>query len=223
MAQHDFEKSKPYHSDMGCPAGYHKRKGYTTSAGTYVPPRCVKAATTHSESSIEFRKREERKRTRRIRLHIPSIKSLTRKNCPPGMIPRKAYVRKYTTAVRKQGFTVKRSSGKVYRVYPKSKDMMVESRCVKDLGLPGKGPTNGKGIGPLHKGELARYGYSYAASEAQRHAALKAAVEKYGQVGVYRKLDAAAKLMMRTVPKAAAVFRVDREYVRRNFGPMKAV
>lgn len=190
-------------------------------AGTYVPPRCVRAATTHNETVAEFRAREARKRTRRIRLHLPSIKSLTRKNCPPGMIPRKAYVRKYTTAIRKQGFTVKRSSGKVYRVYPKSKDMMVESRCVKDLGLPGMGPTSGKGIGPLHKGELAKYGYSYATSNAQRHAALKAAVERYGQVGVYRKLDAAAKLMMRTVPKAAAVFREDREYVRRNFGPMK--
>ena len=222
MAEHAFERSKPYISDMGCPKGYHKRKEYTTAAGTYVPPRCVRAATRHSESVTEFRAREARKRTRRIRLHIPSIKSLTRKNCPPGMITRKAYVRKYTTAIRKQGFTVKRSSGKMYRVFPKSKDMLVESRCVKDLGLPGKGPTSGKGIGPLHKGELAKYGYSYAASEAQRHAALKSAVEQYGQVGVYRKLDAAAKLMMRTVPKAAAVFRVDREYVRKSFGGMKA-
>ena len=138
------------------------------------------------------------------------------------MIPRRAYVRRYSTAVRQRGFTVRRSTGRVYRVYPKSQSMLVGSKCVKDLGLPGKGPISGKGIGPLRKGELAKYGYSFRTTEAQRRAALKSAVQEFGALGVYRKLDAVAKLTMRTVPTAAKVFREDREWVKRNFGPLKA-
>lgn len=169
-----------------------------------------------------MKRREAVKKSRRLRLRIPSVRSLTRKNCPPGMVPRRAYVRRYTTAIRQRGFTVKRSTGKVYRVYPKSQSMLVESKCVKDVGLPGKGPASGKGIGPLRKGELAKHGYSFRATEAQRRAAIKSAVTEFGALGVYRKLNAVAKLTMRSVPKAAAVFRADREWVKRNFGPLKA-
>ncbi len=219
---HDFEKSIPYNAGKGCPAGYHKRKEYTTAAGAYVPPRCVRSTTKYRESSAEMKTRVLRKGTRRLRLHIPSIRTLSRKDCPPGMIPRKAYVRRYTTAIRKRGFTVKRSTGQVYRVYPKSKNMLVESQCVKDMGLPGKGSSTGKGFGPMRKGELARYGYSYRRSEAQRHAALKAAAYEFGALGVYRKLDAVAKLTLRTLPAASKIFAADREYVKRSLGPLKA-
>jgi hypothetical protein len=138
------------------------------------------------------------------------------------MIPRKGYIRKYTSAIKKKGFTVRRKSGKTYRVYPKSREMMVESSCIKDLGLPGKGARSGKGIGPLHKGELAKHGYSYRESNATRHAALKKAANEYGALGVYRKLNAVAKLTMRTVPKVSAAFKRDREWVKKELGPLKA-
>ncbi len=160
---------------------------------------------------------DKRKLTRRLMEKLPTIRSLSRRECPPGMISRKAYTRKYTSAVRKQGFTVRRSTGKIYRVYPKAKEMLVESKCVKDLGLPGKGPRSGKGIGRLRKGELKRYGYSFRLSEAQRHAALQEAVKHYGATGVYRKLNAVAKLTMRTIPSAAKTFASDRNWVRSRF------
>jgi len=163
-----------------------------------------------------------RRRTRRLVSKIPSIRSLSRKNCPPGQILRKGYTRHYSTAIRARGYTVKRETGTAYRVYPKSKDMYVESRCVKNTGLPGKGSRSGKGFGPLRKGELAKYGYSFRATESQRHAALKKAVDEYTPLGVFRKLDAVAKLTLRTVPKAAKVFAADRAWISETFGPLKA-
>jgi hypothetical protein len=155
--------------------------------------------------------------TRKIIQGIPSIRSLSKKNCPPGMIRRRSYTRKYSTAVRSQGFTVKKS-GKAYRVLPKATDMYVESGCIKNTGLVGKGP---KLFGPLRKGELAKYGYSFKVSESGRHAALKKAVNAYGATGVFHKLDAVAKLTKRTSPKAHAVFSEDREWVRKTI-PLSA-
>jgi len=151
--------------------------------------------------------------TRKLVQKIPSMRSLSRKNCPPGMIPRKAYVRRYSTAVRSKGFTVKKSNGKTYHVKPSDKNMLVESRCIKNVGLPGKGP---KLFGPLKKGELAKYGYTFRGTEAERHAALKKAVSEYGSTGVFRKLNAVAKLTKRASPKAANVFSKDREWVRKS-------
>jgi hypothetical protein len=128
------------------------------------------------------------------------------------MIPRKSYVRRYSTAVRSKGFTVKKSNGKSYHVKPTAKSMLVESRCIKNVGAPGKGPQL---FGRLKKGELSKYGYSFRGSESERHAALKRAVEEYGRLGVYRKLNAVAKLTKRTVPDAANVFSKDRNWLHK--------
>jgi len=76
-----------------------------------------------------------RRKTRNILEKVPSFKSISRKYCPPGQILRKAYTRRYTTAVRKRGFTVKKTSGKEYRIHPDQKNMYVEARCIKDRGL----------------------------------------------------------------------------------------
>ena len=151
-----------------------------------------------------------RKRIRELRQKIPSIRSLTRKNCPPGMIQRKSYTRRYSTAVRKEGFLVKKKSGKEYRIFPKVSDMLVKPRCIKNLGKPGKGPQQ---FGALKKGELAKYGYSFRRKTEPRRAALKEAVKHYGLLGVYRKLDAVAKLTKRINPRASEVFTADREWV----------
>ena len=68
---------------------------------------------------------------------------------------------------------------------------------------------------------MARYGYSFRASESQRHAALKKAADEYTALGIYRKLDAIAKLTVRTIPSASKVFASDREWVRSSLGPLK--
>jgi hypothetical protein len=90
---------------------------------------------------------------------------------------------------------------------------------VKDKGLPGKGPQE---IGPLRKGELAKHGYSYKKSDLDRHEALRKAAKEFGPLGVYRKLDAVAKLAVRAAPKASAVFKKDRDWVKKRLGPLKA-
>ena len=152
-----------------------------------------------------------RRATRKLLQGIPSIRSLSRKNCPPGMIARKAYTRKYSTAVRQRGFTVKRKNGRSYRVIPKTSNTHVNSRCIKNTGKPGKGP---KHFGPLRKGNLSRHGYSFRRGETERRAALKRAVRDYGRTGVYHKLNAVAKLTKRVSPTASDVFAKDRNWVK---------
>lgn len=220
-SRHDFEKSLPYDEKKGCKDGYHKRKSYLSYLGFNVPTRCVRSTTAYKNSSQNFKKKEADK-TRRAQPYIPSIKSLARKACPPGMIERKAFSRKYSTAVRERGFIVRRASGTVYRVRPKTVRSSVGSTCVKDIGNPGKATK--KPIGPLRKGELSKHGYSYEHGEDVRHKALRHAVSEYGALGVFRKLNAVGKLS-ESNPKArraSDTFKRDRNWVRMRFGPLKA-
>ncbi len=160
-----------------------------------------------------------RRMTRRLIAKIPSIRTASRKNCPPGQVLRKAYSRHYSTAVRAKGFTVRKTSGKEYRIHPNAKNMHIEAQCVKNTR---QGPKSiKKQIGPLKKGELAKYGYSFRATDSQRRAALQKAIAEYTALGVYRKLDAVAKLTAHTVPKAAKVFAADRDWIRKMAAPLK--
>ena len=135
---------------------------------------------------------------------------MARKACPPGMIERKGYKRKYRNSLRKKGFTVQRS-GTTYRVYPKAHSASVAPACVKETGKEGKHIP--KSIGPLRKGELSKYGYSFRESAEKRHAALTKAIKAYGPLGVFRKLDAVYKLSENRVPRVAEVFKRDRNWV----------
>jgi hypothetical protein len=139
----------------------------------------------------------------------------TRKNnrCPKGFIRRRGYTRRFRPSVKETGFTVRRK-GTVYTVHPKANTIKVPSTCIKDRGLPGKGP---EGIGKLRKGELIKYGYQYRLSDALRHSALKRAIDRYGSLSVYRKLDAVAKLSSRTAPDASEIFVKDRDWIRDNY------
>jgi hypothetical protein len=143
---------------------------------------------------------------------------LTRKNngCPQGYILRKAYTRRFHPSVKSTGFTVRRK-GTVYTVRPKANTIRVPASCIKNRGLPGKGSLEGEGIGKLRKGELIKYGYQYRLSDSLRQRALKRAIKRYGPLSVYRKLDAVAKLSLRTAPDASRIFTRDREWVRDNF------
>jgi len=138
-------------------------------------------------------------------------------DCPRGMIKRKAYTRRYSTGIRHRGYTVKRRTGTRYRVYPETTRMVVRSACIKDRGLAGKGPRQGKGIGLLKQGRLKRYGYSYHIPVDNRRHALKKAIQVYGAVNVFHKLDAVMKYSMRTAPDASRVFKEDRDWVRNKF------
>lgn len=217
---HRFEKSVAYNERSGCPKGYHKRVSYRTSTGKVVPTRCVRSTTVYENSSKNFKRKTLRKQKDRVKLYIPSIHSLARKVCPPGQIERKAFVRKYSTAVRQRGFTVRRG-GKIYRAFPKDeKATLVKSVCVKDTGQPGKGTP--KTIGPLRKGELSKHGYSFRIGEEKRHQALRQAVDEFGALGVFRKLTAVANLTEKTAPEASRIFNADRKWIEGKYGPLKA-
>jgi hypothetical protein len=219
MAQTRNVKSLPYTASKGCPSGYHKRMTYKSTSGRVVPPRCVRSTTLYAETSKEFKRGVTQKAARRLASAGASNTTINvRKACPPGQILRKAYVRRYTTNVRERGYTVKRGN-QLYRAYPKSSSTVVQAACVKDKGLPGKGPEQ---IAPLRKGELKKHGYLYRDSDLNRHEALRKAVKEYGVLGVYRKLDAITKLSVRAAPKASVIFKKDRDWVKKRLGPLKA-
>ncbi len=214
-----YPRSLPYDTGKGCPVGYHKRMTYKSSSGRIVPPRCVRATTVYSQTSKNFKRAVSQKAARRLKSHgITNTTVNVRKACPPGKILRKAYVRRFKTNVRERGYTVKRGS-QTYRAYPKKSSTVVQAACVKDVGLPGKGPQQ---IAPLRKGELMKHGYTYRKSDIDRHEALRKAAKEFGVLGVYRKLDAVAKLSVRAAPKASAIFKKDRDWVRKRLGPLKA-
>lgn len=135
-------------------------------------------------------------------------------DCPKGFILRSGYTRKFRPNVKASGFTVRRK-GTVYTVRPKANTIKVNASCVKNRGLPGKGV--GEGIGKLRKGEMIKYGYQYRLSDSLRQAALKKAIKHYGALAVYRKLDAVAKLSVRTAPDASKIFVRDRNWVKENY------
>jgi hypothetical protein len=102
-------------------------------------------------------------------------------------------------------------------VRPKKNSTYVPAGCIRNRGLPGKGPREGEGIGSLRKGELIKYGYSYRLADSTREKALRKAIKAYGALSVYRKLDAVSKYSMRTAPDASRIFARDRDWIRRNF------
>jgi hypothetical protein len=206
--KHNFEKSLPYNEKV-CKEGYRKRNSYLTHAGTRVPARCVRSTTVYKNTQTR----------KRANIYIPSVKTLARKACPPGMIERRAYTRKFSNNIKQKGYTVRRSSGTVYLVRPKVQGSTVKPTCVKDKSKPGKPKTR---IGALRKGELSKFGYSFRASEDKRHTALRQAVDEFGALGVHRKLDAVAKLSKTTIPEASRIFESDRNWVNSYFGPIKA-
>ena len=142
--------------------------------------------------------------------------TVLRRQCPPGFILRKGYTRKYRPSIAKIGYT-RRHKGKVTTVRPPAKSIHVSEKCIKDRGLPGKGPREGKGIGKLRKGKLIRYGYSYHLSDGDRQNALDRAIKQYGALEVYHMLDAVAKYSVRTAPDAHIRFVADRDYVKKHY------
>jgi hypothetical protein len=173
----------------------------------------------YANTSKEFKRGVTQKAARRLKSRGMSNATVNvRKACPPGKILRKAYVRRFRTNVRERGYTVKRGS-QVYKAYPRATSTVVQAACIKDKGLPGKGPQE---IAPLRKGELMKHGYSYRKSDLERHEALRKAAKEFGPLGIYRKLDAVAKLSVRAAPRASAIFKKDRNWVKRRLGPLKA-
>jgi hypothetical protein len=149
----------------------------------------------------------------RERLHGINKKLGLNKKCPQGQILRAPYTRKYTNAVKKSGFIVKRGN-KTVRIYPKGSSVIVPASCIDDKLNP---DNKGMRIGPLKEGDLTKYGYNVRIGRTERHRALKKAIIVYGALTVYHKLDAVMKLTIRTAPDAHKVFKADIEWLRKNY------
>ena len=130
------------------------------------------------------------------------------KACPENYTLRKGYVRKYSSTLRRQGYT-RIVNGKKTQVFPTSRPVHIKSRCIKSEVVTK--------IGPLRSGDLIKYGYQYRLSPDRRRDALKDAIKEYGPLSTFRKLDAVAKLGVHKMPAAAKVFKSDRDWVRSHY------
>ena len=129
-------------------------------------------------------------------------------SCPPGYIRRKSFTRKHKSGIVQSGYTVRRK-GQIYSVHPTTKSVYIPSTCVK---MPLK--KGSAKIGKLRKGDLIKYGYQYRLADRLRHKALHKAIEAYGILSVYHKLDAITKLSVRVAPDASNIFGKDRKWVQ---------
>jgi len=180
-----------------CPKGYIKRKSYTRkNTGKRVKSACV-----HGHAAV----------TKKVK-----------KYCPPGTTARAGYLRKISANVLQQGYTRKTKNGGEIVIHPTKKQKYIAPVCVKksvkqqqqlqlQLQQPMQQQTR---IGPLHKGDLTKHGYSYKLPDNDRYLALQRAIQEYGPVSTYHKLNAVAKLAVTKAPAASNVFAKDRNWIR---------
>jgi hypothetical protein len=102
------------------------------------------------------------------------------------------------------------------RVSKSGKRTLVTASCIPDLGRPGK--RTSPGIGPLHKGELTKFGYSSSLGVNERRIALKKAVAEYGSLATWRKVNAIYVYTKNTNPTASAKYDADRNWIRETYG-----
>lgn len=176
-----------------CKQGMFYRKAYTRKSKlgkiVRVPGRCIRSQTTYNTPYSPHRTT-----MRGYRMTARSLRT-----CPPGYIKRAAFVRRTKSGKRSH----------------------VPEQCIPDVGLPGKGYAGpGPGIGPLRKGELSKYGYTNIASLniVSRRAALEKAIDEFGSLGVWRKLNAVAVYTRRTSPSVSQIIQSDMDWVRRKYG-----
>lgn len=175
---------------MNCPPGNSLRKSYTRK-GKRVAASCIRNTSSHKQSSANFKNSVSRRMTRRLQ-----GVSTTRRRCSTGKISRKAYVR-----VSKSG-----------------KRTLIPASCIPDRGSPGK--RSSPGIGPLHKGEMAKFGYAnvMSLSVADRHAALAKAVKAYGSLATWRKVNAVYVYTKNTNPVLSKKYDADRKWIQQTYG-----
>ncbi len=77
--------------------------------------------------------------------------------------------------------------------------------------------TGSVGIGALRKNKLGQFGYHTTSSQHTRHKSLDKAVKKFGDLSVYRSLNAIAVYNKNTHPETADVARSDRDYIKTKY------
>ena len=150
---------------------------------------------------------------------VSKPKKDTRITCPPGKIPRSSYTRH----VKDKTYTRKTKNGRSIVVHPRSYTSTVGPTCVKNTSRVGRSPNRAVRIGPLKKGELKKFGYSYKLPVEERRKSLQTAIEKLGPLNVYYKLHAVSELTKLTSPRASAVFMEDKKWIKTVYGSENGV
>lgn len=175
-----------------CLKGETYRKSYTRTRKhgkrIRVKGTCIPSQTRYTSSPS----------TSRVRMRGFPIAKRTLRSCPSGYIKRAAYVRTTKRGVR----------------------IHVPEQCIRDRGLPGKAFRGTRGIGPLRKGELTKYGYQNVRqlSVSDRRLALRKAIQEFGSLGVWRKLNAVAVYTKHTSPALSMLYKEDMNWIRSEFG-----
>jgi len=139
-------------------------------------------------------------------------------HCQSGTIARSAYTKpSYTRAAYTRADGVKVKKARVGST-------VVAARCIKATtkAAARTGKTwaerhpSMRGIGPIEKHRLGKFGYSASKPAAERRAALRKADAKYGKLSVARELQAIATYTKHTSPSKSAKFHRDAvwEYAR---------
>jgi hypothetical protein len=140
------------------------------------------------------------------------------RSCPANTVPRRAYTRKNGRSVKSACIGGRKDicrEGEIPRVAHSR--IIVEGGVKKSVHIPASCVRRQSLIRPLHKGDLKKYGYSYKATEEKRRNALVKAVNAYGALTTYHKLDAIAKLTETQHPQLSHVFSRDRNWVRSEY------
>jgi hypothetical protein len=77
--------------------------------------------------------------------------------------------------------------------------------------------TGSVGIGALRKNKLTQFGYRISSAEPMRKRSLDKAVKKYGELSVYRSLNAIAIYNKNTHPEISTVARTDRDFIKSKY------
>lgn len=95
----------------------------------------------------------------------------------------------------------------------------VSDARIRDQGAPGKWRevNQSPGIQITHPGALSSVGYSVTAKPTRRHSALRKAVDKFGPLSTFRKLQAVSTFTKRTSKGRSKKFRADRNWVKKKY------
>lgn len=152
-----------------------------------------------------------------IRSQTGSSKSLRNKSKPHLKLQNNHIERHTYKRICHKGTILRKS---YIRYSKKGARIFVKEGCIRDIGAPGKGFRDGPGIGPLRKGDLSKHGYSRVASMSKevRYSALKKAIEEYGSLTVWRKLNAVYIYTRRASPSNSRIFKEDMDWIRSVYG-----
>ena len=219
--KHDFKKSlKPE-----CPDGYILRDSYTTRTNRFVPARCIrKVSILPGKSEIRARRSRSAKKlsqenaVKLLKEKCKDGKCKIPTKCKEGEILRSGYIRRGYE--RKKDSKVKRSRVEM---------TIVEPKCIKNRGSPGKGPKK-IFIDPTeHSLSQHRYDHIKDLTERQRHIRLnmliRELVAKHGEMRAYnsviKMLNGRAQLLSRTSPSVSKIFKNDQEWVSAQYEKVK--